>query len=113
MEDKMDKVRRWIVPSFTQRNSRYVVSLYDNGTFDCTCMRFVMHPTDGDCKHITAVKRGDYKPMAEHRNAQVTVSLYTWDCPDCGFTNNVTAFRVDHIHNDSCSNCGHTFDLMK
>jgi hypothetical protein len=108
-------VRQWVVPSFTYHDSRYLVRLQDNGAFDCTCMAFVMHPDNGDCKHITAVKAGKYTPMAHNhlQSAQVTISVYTWDCPNCEYSNMVSAFRVNHIHTDECTNCHRAFSLMK
>lgn len=63
----MGVLKTWNVPSFSRERSGtvYTVDMLDNGTFMCDCPAWLNNQTEGhyDCKHIKAVRRGEFKAV--------------------------------------------------
>ena len=61
MADKW--IRRWDVPSESDPEKSYVVAQDTDGNYACSCPQFVYRRKE--CKHIVAVKNGEYPERSE------------------------------------------------
>lgn len=57
-------LEQWVVPSESDPDKTYKVTQYENGVWKCGCPRWIfsLQKKGEDCKHIIAVKGGEYKP---------------------------------------------------
>ena len=47
-------IRKWEVPSFTNPDKIYIVSLTKNGEYQCSCPQWIFRRKE--CKHIKMIK---------------------------------------------------------
>ena len=59
----MQYKKQWKVPSASDANKEYTVSLKDDGEYVCHCFPFLK--SRQPCKHILAVRRGEYPEIGE------------------------------------------------
>lgn len=57
-------LEQWVVPSESDPDKTYKVTQYENGVWKCGCPRWIfsLQKKGEDCKHIEAVKAGEYRP---------------------------------------------------
>ena len=54
---------QWQVPSDSNPDKSYIVSVTDSKEFQCSCPAWTRHMPRKDCKHILRVRRGEYGPV--------------------------------------------------
>lgn len=66
LEPKGHFKNRWEVPSSSNPDTRYIVSMSEQGTWACGCIGWTRHFPRKDCRHILLVKSeepADYSRM--------------------------------------------------
>jgi len=59
LEAKGQYKYRWEVPSSSNPDRNYVVSMSEQGTWACSCIGWTRHVPRKDCKHITLIKMAE------------------------------------------------------